>query len=127
MTAWSRARRAKRRRRVLVTGAVAVAAACAWPTVAARASDGWDRHVLAEARGDTPQVIAVKLGRAVAMLGDAEHLSVERIGDGCSVEPVGVHVDCAADIAYVLVPGGFTVTVERHGNTFTWDSRAVRT
>lgn len=82
--------------------------------------------MLAEARGDTAQSIAIKVGREVASSGEVESVSVERSEAGCVVKPVDVPVDCEATVRLAPVPGGFVVTAERRGETFAFDSTQVR-
>lgn len=95
------------------------------PPVVAEAAAGWDRHVIAEAAGDTAQDIGLEVGRGMALY-PGEGITVRPAGDGqCVVTPVGVRIDCAADVDGEQTAAGLRVTVLHSGETFTYDPALV--
>lgn len=126
MSAYARAKSARRRRRMVVLAGFVLAALHMGPAIASDAESAFDRYVFAEGQGDVAQTIAVQVGRAVASQGGVQKLTVEHTANGCHIAPVGVPVDCATRVAYEPVTGGYTVTVERRGEVFTFDSTRVR-
>lgn len=118
-TAWGRAQ--QRRRRVYSVLAAVMIAGLAYttPILTASAGAGWDRHVIAEARGDTAYHISREIAAHLRMdpLPAGQTLQVVRTSDStCSVSWVGVAVDCAAKVRVKRTPGGAVrVIARRHG------------
>lgn len=129
MSAWHRARARRRYTRLGFLAAALIAVGVYFPTVSASAEHAVMRHVVAEATGDTANVLATKVGREVAWSAvTPKRITVRPTGDGsCVAAPTQVKVDCAADVA--LTHGAndeFAVTVTRHGESFTWNSNSYR-
>lgn len=122
-----------RRRRALVLLAVSGALLLQAPAIAHTFDRGFERHVAAEGRGDTAQGIGITVGWAIRrdpQWGDAsppEALQVARWQQepGCYVVETGTPVSCHARLAIEPIPGGFVVTANRRGETFSWDSTTV--
>ncbi|TGN64222.1 hypothetical protein EXE59_09850 [Nocardioides eburneiflavus] len=99
---------------VLLAG---LAVAFAPPTTASFAA-AWERHVIAEGRGDTAQAIGLKVGRSLALdpANGAPVRVIHQEGDTCVVSHVGLPVSCDARVRVAQRTDGTYKVVVRHRN-----------
>ncbi|MCP3420347.1 hypothetical protein [Nocardioides pinisoli] len=119
------------RLRAAALSIVAALTAAFGPDVIGGVGAFWDRHVVAEARGDTAQAIASKIGWAVYYSPERpSDLTVAPDGTGkCGVQPLpDVEVSCSVKVQILARSDderNYFVLVEHGDETFTWDSKDV--
>ena len=120
---------ARRRTRIVALSALVAVVLFQGPAFADTVNALWQHQIIDVARGHTATAVAIKVGRDIAFDGPdvPSALTVTGAGDRCGVVETGTPVPCNTRLSVTPVPGGFLVTARVRGETFTYDSTAVKT